>query len=65
MSVTHSLSLCVCVCVALKIHMSDSSADILEKLGGYHLESRGEREVKVRENSHKITKTLKTRSLGS
>ena len=27
--------------------MSDSTAAILEKLGGYHLQKRGEREVKV------------------
>lgn len=33
--------------VALRIHMSDSTASILEKLGGYHFECRGEREVKV------------------
>lgn len=27
--------------------MSESTAKILEELGGYHLECRGEREVKV------------------
>ena len=27
--------------------MSDSTADILTKLGGYHIEKRGERQVKV------------------
>lgn len=33
--------------LALRIHMSESTAEILEKLGGYHLQSRGQREVKV------------------
>nr|XP_022343862.1 uncharacterized protein LOC111136960 isoform X1 [Crassostrea virginica]XP_022343863.1 uncharacterized protein LOC111136960 isoform X1 [Crassostrea virginica]XP_022343864.1 uncharacterized protein LOC111136960 isoform X1 [Crassostrea virginica] len=32
--------------VALRAHMSESTATILEELGGYHLECRGEREVK-------------------
>lgn len=32
--------------VALRAHMSESTAKILEELGGYHLECRGEREVK-------------------
>ena len=32
---------------ALRIHMSDSTANILMKLGGYHLTVRGQREVKV------------------
>ena len=27
--------------------MSESTANILKKLGGYHIECRGEREVKV------------------
>lgn len=27
--------------------MSDTTADLLTKLGGYHVETRGEREVKV------------------
>lgn len=33
---------------ALKIHMSESTQKFLEKLGGYHLKFRGEREVKGR-----------------
>ncbi|EGD73334.1 RGC/RGC protein kinase [Salpingoeca rosetta] len=33
---------------ALRIHLSDSTAKILERLGGYHLETRGERQVKGR-----------------
>ena len=33
---------------ALCIHISDSTAQILDKLGGYHMECRGEREVKGR-----------------
>ena len=32
---------------ALRVHMSETTAEILMKLGGYHLESRGRREVKV------------------
>lgn len=32
--------------MALRIHMSDSTAQILKRLGGYHLDCRGEREVK-------------------
>ncbi|XP_052083610.1 uncharacterized protein LOC127720912 [Mytilus californianus] len=32
--------------MALRIHMSDATAQILIRLGGYHLECRGEREVK-------------------
>lgn len=32
--------------LALRIHMSESTADILMKLGGYHLTARGQREVK-------------------
>ncbi|CAC5406501.1 Guanylate cyclase 32E,Guanylate cyclase soluble subunit beta-2,Head-specific guanylate cyclase,Retinal guanylyl cyclase 2,Heat-stable enterotoxin receptor,Olfactory guanylyl cyclase GC-D,Atrial natriuretic peptide receptor 2,Receptor-type guanylate cyclase gcy-28,Speract receptor,Receptor-type guanylate cyclase gcy-13,Soluble guanylate cyclase gcy-31,Soluble guanylate cyclase gcy-36,Receptor-type guanylate cyclase gcy-21,Soluble guanylate cyclase 89Db,Soluble guanylate cyclase 88E,Guanylate cyclase 2G,Rece len=32
--------------MALRIHMSDATAQILIKLGGYHLDCRGEREVK-------------------
>ena len=35
-------------CPALRIHMSDSTAEILKRLGDYDLECRGEREVKVR-----------------
>ena len=34
---------------ALRIHMSDSTANILTNLGGYHIEKRGQREVKVQE----------------
>ena len=33
--------------IALRIHMSEPTAELLKKLGGYHLESRGQREVKV------------------
>lgn len=32
--------------LALRIHISDSTAAILQELGGYHLQSRGERAVK-------------------
>ena len=32
---------------ALRVHMSDTTARLLEGLGGFHLECRGEREVKV------------------
>lgn len=32
--------------MALRIHMSDATAQILIRLGGYHLDCRGEREVK-------------------
>lgn len=32
---------------ALRIHVSETTAEILKKLGGYHLECRGERDVKV------------------
>ena len=32
---------------ALRIHMSEPTAELLKKLGGYQLESRGQREVKV------------------
>lgn len=28
--------------------MSENTANILQRLGGYHIETRGEREVKVR-----------------
>lgn len=35
------------ISIALRAHMSESTAKILEELGGYHLECRGEREVKV------------------
>ena len=32
---------------ALHIHLSEATADLLRKTGGYQLESRGERQVKV------------------
>jgi class 3 adenylate cyclase len=32
--------------LALRIHVSETAADLLQKLGGYHLECRGVREVK-------------------
>ena len=35
------------MCAALKIHLSESTAVILERLGGYVLLNRGQREVKV------------------
>ena len=38
---------------ALRIHMSDSTANILTKLGGYHIEKRGQREVKVHNRKKK------------
>lgn len=31
---------------ALRIHVSQTTAELLQELGGYHLEARGEREVK-------------------
>lgn len=34
--------------MALRIHLSDTTARLLEGLGGYHLEARGQREVKGR-----------------
>ena len=34
-------------CSALRIHMSDNTAEILKRLGGYDLQCRGQREVKV------------------
>lgn len=42
----------VCYCllftsfIALRVHVSEDTADILKKLGGYQLECRGIREVK-------------------
>lgn len=46
-SVLYFISLPSMLHAALRIHMSDSTADILTKLGGYHIEKRGERQVKV------------------
>ena len=37
----------LCINLALRIHVSEATADLLRKLGGYHLESRGTREIKV------------------
>ena len=37
--------------------MSDSTANILTKLGGYHIEKRGQREVKVHNRKKKYLVT--------
>ncbi len=46
-SIIYTFTIASLLCAALRIHMSESTARILEKLGGYQLECRGEREVKV------------------
>ena len=33
---------------ALHVHVSDTTAQLLKQIGGFHLESRGERQIKVR-----------------
>ena len=56
--------MCVCVIilsVALKIHMSDTTTALLEKLGGFHIEKRGEREVKVRKIKLTVQLTKKSK----
>lgn len=35
------------LCLAYRIHSSETTADLLEEIGGFHLEYRGVTEIKV------------------
>ena len=37
----------IIIILALRIHMSDSTTEVLRGIGGFHIEERGQLEVKV------------------
>jgi hypothetical protein len=43
-----------CCCLAFRIHTSESTASLLEQIGGFHLEYRGMTEIKVKPHNMSV-----------